>query len=193
MPAPSVSPTVTQYAGPVTEMLANDENLVLLPGQMARYDENDWCNEAAVNYTGLFPAGALLGWKPTGGAPAWAHALDADRTDDGVPELSTDRDLYTWTSNAIVTRGSGLVPPAGPSTIPATNDAMAVVLAEDADVTDYTAAAHGNLLVSVIWSGNFKPRGILQDADSYALGAWPVVIGGCDRLAIVPAYGDMVG
>jgi len=122
-------------------------------------------------------------------------AYDAEQANPliGPP---ADRQVYTWTSaviNAGSTRGSG-----ANIQIPASTDGSAVVLAVDADNTLYTSAATVNLSVPVIWSGNFKPRGILQDAESYdvggaAAGAWPTAEGLCDRLRIAPFYGDAVG
>jgi len=190
---PSVSPTVFEQVGALSEILANSENLVLISAQMARYDENDWCTHytavPARTLTPLFPQGALLGYQVASPAD-WMQAFTAESTTDlGTIPTQTDRDLYTWGAAAFggAARGSGLN-----ATIPKSTDGQAVVLAHDADVTDYTAAADGNLLVSVIWSGNFHPRGIQQDAETYVGQAFPENEGGCDRLAIIPTYGNMV-
>jgi hypothetical protein len=191
---PSVSSTVVEQVGSLVEILANSENLVQFSGMLARFDENDWCEFYDAGgptrvLTPVFPQGALLGFQVASPAD-WAQAFDAGRETTGAIPTQADRCVYTWGAAALgaASRGSGLN-----ATIPASTDGQAVVLANDADVTDYTAAADGNLLVSLIWSGNFHARGIVQDAESYDTQPFPENEGGCDRLAIMPLYGNMVG
>lgn len=187
MPVPTtIGREVVGFVGPVTSMLASTKNLIVLDANMANWLEHDW-SIAGVSAPGVsaggpvFPAGALLGFQP---AAVDLH-MRAYPADDAVAAYvaSAAEPVYTWTSVLIANRGQ-----VGAANIPASNNAMAVVLAKDVDITSYTTGGQ-RPIVPIIWQGTFQPRGILQDQESYLLGKFPTVLGACDRLQIVPKPG----
>jgi hypothetical protein len=184
MPLRATAQQVVGSVGVPTSILASEKNLVIFDANMADYSLQDW-QEIAGTRTPNYPAGALMGWLPVaadGGAPVYPHARQAG--DAGYVGFGS-RLVYTWfpPAGSAANRGSG-----GAAVIPGSGDANACVLAKDVDITDLVAGQ--TMVVPVIWQGIFTPRGIVQDVASYDLagagvGAWPQVIGSCDRLEIV--------
>jgi hypothetical protein len=188
MPLRATAQQVVGSVGVPTSILASEKNLVILDANMADYSLQDW-QEIAGTRTPNYPAGALMGWRPVtadGAAPIYPHAKQAG---DAAYFASSSRLIYTWfpPAGSLANRGSG-----GAATIPGSGNAMACVLAKDVDITDLVAGQ--TMVVPVIWQGIFTPRGIVQDVISYddpvggggaGSGAWPTVVGSCDRLEIV--------
>lgn len=186
MPLHAAVQRVVDSVGVPTSILASEKNLVIVDAMMGNYLEHDWCDDITVPSAPgasagqpLFPAGALLGWLPSSGARTFPHAQTANRAAPGY-EASTSRLVRTWFSVAtLAQRGLG-----GLAIIPASNDSMACVLAKDVDISDQVTAGQ-NIIVPVIWQGIFTPRGIVEDAEAFAVAAWPTAVGTCDRLEIV--------
>lgn len=174
--------------GPTSELLASTKGVYVRDVILGSHNENDWSYDGnSVPGTSAggaeFPAGALLGCEPTEDGATYMQARSSDVA-VAVSDVPASKVFYTWTSAAIANRGS-----AGNAAIPASVDAHAVVLAIDADITDYTTS-NDRLVVPVYYRGVFKPGAIIQDQEAISTGAaWPTAEGACDRLSIMPISG----
>jgi hypothetical protein len=192
MPLPAtIGNQVVGSVGIPTGILASEKNLVVFDANFANYLEHDWC-EAGVSAPGAsagipqFPVGALLGWN----ALAGVGFMQAQTADQGVAAYvaSPSRVVYTWCNGiGLASRGN-----AGAAVIPASMDSLACVLAKEVDIEDMITVGQ-RMIVPVIWQGEFTPRGIVQDKESYTAAPWPTAEGACDRLAITPKPGWMHG